>query len=28
MADAIPLASVEAEPVGEDLLVTAYVHEP
>jgi diaminohydroxyphosphoribosylaminopyrimidine deaminase/5-amino-6-(5-phosphoribosylamino)uracil reductase len=28
MADAIPLASVEAEPVGEDILVTAYVHEP
>ncbi len=28
MADAIPLASVEAEPVGEDLLLTVYVHEP
>ena len=28
LADAIPLAGLEASPVGEDLLVTAYVHEP
>jgi diaminohydroxyphosphoribosylaminopyrimidine deaminase/5-amino-6-(5-phosphoribosylamino)uracil reductase len=28
LADAIPLAGLEARPVGEDLLVTAYVHEP
>ena len=28
MADAIRLTGLEAEPVGEDLLLTAYVHEP
>jgi diaminohydroxyphosphoribosylaminopyrimidine deaminase/5-amino-6-(5-phosphoribosylamino)uracil reductase len=28
MADAIRLTGLEAEPVGKDLLLTAYVHEP
>ncbi len=28
MADATRLTGLEAEPVGEDLLLTAYVHEP
>jgi diaminohydroxyphosphoribosylaminopyrimidine deaminase / 5-amino-6-(5-phosphoribosylamino)uracil reductase len=28
IADAIPLAALGAQPVGKDLLLTAYVHEP
>ncbi len=28
LADAIPLSSLEATTVGEDVLLTAYVHEP
>lgn len=28
LADAVPLSSLEVTPVGEDLLLTAYIHEP